>query len=87
MWDETKRQANGRKHGVDFADAVEVFYYDLARTMVDPDYHAEQRFVVSGIDAFGHVLVVLFNQPDEQTIRTISTRPATAAERRSYEQG
>jgi uncharacterized DUF497 family protein len=24
-WDETKRQANRRKHGIDFADAVEVF--------------------------------------------------------------
>jgi uncharacterized DUF497 family protein len=25
-WDETKRLANRHKHGVDFADAVEVFY-------------------------------------------------------------
>ena len=24
-WDETKRHANQRKHGIDFADAVEVF--------------------------------------------------------------
>ncbi|WP_082674449.1 BrnT family toxin [Thiohalocapsa sp. ML1] len=29
-WDETKRQANRRKHGFDFADAVEVFYDDLS---------------------------------------------------------
>jgi uncharacterized DUF497 family protein len=29
-WDESKRQVNLRKPGVDFADAVEVFYDDLA---------------------------------------------------------
>ena len=27
-WDEHKHQVNLRKHGVDFADAVEVFYDD-----------------------------------------------------------
>jgi len=29
-WDESKRRANLRKHGVDFADAVGVFYDMLA---------------------------------------------------------
>jgi uncharacterized DUF497 family protein len=86
-WDETKRRGNLRKHGIDFADAVEVFYDDLARTMADPDHHVEQRFVVTGLDACGRVLVVLYTQPDDLTIRIISARPATAAERRHYEQG
>ena len=84
-WDETKRWINRRKHGIDFADAVEVFYDDLARTMADPDRHAEHRFI-TGIDAFGRVLLVVYAQPEEQTIRIISARPATAAERRHYEQ-
>jgi uncharacterized protein len=86
-WDETKRRINRRKHGIDFADAVEVFYDDLACTMSDPDHHAEQRIVVTGVDAFGRVLVVVCTQPDALTIRIISARPATAAERRHYEQG
>ena len=86
-WDEHKRQANLRKHGIDFADAVEVFYDDLACTMEDPDAHGEQRFVLIGIDACQHVLVVVYTQPDEQTLRIISARAATAAERRHYEQG
>ena len=86
-WDEHKRQVNLRKHGVDFADAVEVFYDDLACVMEDPDHHDEQRFVVIGIDAFQRVLVVVYTQPDEQTIRIISARAATAAERRHYQQG
>jgi uncharacterized DUF497 family protein len=38
-------------------------------------------------DAFERVLVVVYTQPDEQTIRIISARRATAAERRHYEQG
>jgi hypothetical protein len=85
-WDETKRQANRRKHGVDFADTVEVFYDDLSCSMSDPD-HAEQRFLITGMDAFGRVLLVVYAQPDQQTIRIISARPATPAERRHYEQG
>ena len=86
-WDETKRLTNRRKHGIDFADAVEVFYDDLGCSMADSDHHAEQRFVVTGIDAFGRVLVVVYTQPDEQSIRIISARSATVAERRHYEQG
>jgi uncharacterized DUF497 family protein len=86
-WDERKRQANRRKHGIDFADAVEVFYDDWACAMADPDHHAEQRFVLTGTDAFQRILVVVYTQPDNQTIRIISARSATAAERRHYEQG
>lgn len=86
-WDEHKRQLNIRKHGIDFADAVEVFYDVLACGMEDPDHHHEQRFVLTGIDAFGRVLVVVYAQPDEQTIRIISARPAKTAERQHYEQG
>jgi len=81
------RRGNLHKHGVDFADAVEVFYDDLACAMEDPDHHDEQRFVLIGIDAFQRVLVVAYTQPDEQTICVISARPASAAERRHYEQG
>jgi hypothetical protein len=55
--------------------------------MLDPDHHAEQRFLITGMDAFGRVLVVVYAQPDERTIRIISARPATPAERRHYEQG
>lgn len=86
-WDEAKRQNNRRKHGIDFADAVEVFYDEFACTIDDPDHHNEQRFIVTGIDAFGRVLVVVYAWPDRFTIRIISARAATATERRHYEQG
>ena len=58
-WDEHKRQLNLRKHGIDLADAVEVFHDDLACGMEDPDHHSEQRFVLTGVDAFERVLVVV----------------------------
>ena len=55
--------------------------------MEDPDHHEEQRLVLIGEDAFRRLLVVVYAQPDERTIRIISARPATSAERRHYEQG
>ena len=36
-WDEEKRRANLRKHGVEFADAATAFDDDNAVTMPDPD--------------------------------------------------
>jgi uncharacterized DUF497 family protein len=87
VWDETKRVTNRRKHGIDFADVVEVFYDDLAYSMADPDHHTEQRFVLTGSDAFGRILVVIYTQPEDFTIRIISARRATTAERQYYEQG
>ena len=89
-WDEHKRQRNLLripKHGIDFADAVEVFYDDLACGMKDPDHHHERRFVLTGVDAFVRVLVVVYAQPDDQTIRILSARRATTAERQHDEQG
>jgi uncharacterized DUF497 family protein len=47
-WDETNREPNRRKHGVDFADAVEIFYDDLSCSRPDPDHHAEHRISSSG---------------------------------------
>jgi uncharacterized DUF497 family protein len=85
-WDERKREANCRKHGVDFADAVEAFYDDLSRLAADPDHHTERRTILVGEDAYRRVLVVVYTQPDEQRIRIVSARPATPAERRQYEQ-
>lgn len=84
-WDERKRAANRQKHGVDFADAVEAFYDELACVMEDPDHDTEQRFILIGEDAFHRLLVIVYTLPDEPSIRIISARQATAAERRHYE--
>lgn len=83
-WDGEKAAANLRKHGVDFADAVQVFDDDLALTMRDPDSGPEERFITMGNDPHGRLLVVIYTWRGER-IRPISARKATGKERRRYE--
>ena len=45
-WDPDKRQANLRKHGVDFAEAMTVFGDRLEKTIRDPGHSTgEERFM------------------------------------------
>lgn len=83
-FDDSKRQKNLKKHGIDFVDVEGVFYDDMALTIEDYD-HEEQRFVTLGIDGFGRILVVVYSWRDPATIRLISARPAESHERRQYE--
>jgi uncharacterized DUF497 family protein len=49
-WDAKKAQANLRKHGVSFAEAVTAFGDPLSMNMPDPDHsEGEQRFIVLGM--------------------------------------
>ena len=82
-WDAAKAASNLRKHGVDFADAVTVFDDDLAITIPDPDSE-EERFITTGVDAVGRLLVVVYAWREER-VRIISARRATRRERRTYE--
>ena len=82
-WDARKSAANLRKHGIGFADAATVFHDDYAITIPEegPD---EERFVTTGMDALGRVLVVVYTWR-EGRLRIISARAATPRERRQYE--
>ncbi len=51
-WDAQKARANLRKHGIDFADCVSVFFDDLAITIED-DSPTEERCITIGTDALG----------------------------------
>lgn len=84
-WDEAKRKANWRKHGVEFADAVSVLDDPHAVTIEDRD-HDEQRFLTLGMDAFGRLLVVVYVYREPDVIRLISARPAEPHERRQYKE-
>lgn len=83
-WDAAKARRNRVKHRVDFADAATVLHDDFAITLAD-DTSDEERFVTLGLDALGRVLVVIYAWRDHR-IRIISARPATARERRTYEE-
>ncbi len=47
-WNPARRQTNLRKHEVDFADAVVVFFDDNAMTLEDKDAEGKQRLVTMG---------------------------------------
>ena len=81
-WDETKRRANLRKHGIDFANAEEVFDA-ITITIEDTRFdYGETRFITLGL-LKGHVVVVTHTeQPD--LIRIISMRKATKYEEANY---
>ena len=73
-WDEDKRQANLRKHGLDFADAPTVFqgyFYTVEDDRTDYD---EDRFLTAGF-LRGEV-VALIHTPRGDATRVISLRKA-----------
>ena len=84
-WDPAKAQANRRKHGVAFPDAIGAFEDPAAATHPDP-HPDEERFVTLGADFFGRIVVVSWAWRRDD-IRLISARLATSRERRQYQEG
>ena len=86
VWDGRKAEANQRKHGVSFGDAVTVFRDPLSLTVSDPDTEPDdERWVTVGCTIRGQLLVVI-HADRADTIRVISARQATRNERRNYEE-
>jgi len=81
-WDPEKAQRNCKKHGISFADAVEVLSDEYAITIEDRSSQ-EQRHMTIGLDALGRMLVVVYTWRGE-SIRIISARKATSRERVHY---
>ena len=85
-WDPAKDAANEKKHGVGFAEAATAFGDPLSITVPDPEHsEGEAHFLLLGL-TFRDRLVVVAHAEREESIRIISARPATRAERLSYEQ-
>jgi uncharacterized DUF497 family protein len=80
-WDEAKDLANRQKHGLGFAEAAQLFessdeYLDI----FDVDHsESEDRFIAIGPIARG-LIVVVYIEPEKDTIRIISARKATRRE-------
>jgi hypothetical protein len=85
-WDKLKADANLRKHGVSFDEALKVFADPLARIRNDPDHSgAERREIIIGQSLKRRVLVVGFTER-ETKVRIINARRAAANERKNYEE-
>lgn len=81
-WDERKREANLRKHGIDFADSAEIFAGPTA-TVLDDRYHYDQeRFVTFGL--LVDCVVAVAHTETADTIRVISIRKATRREQELF---
>lgn len=86
-WDENKNEKNKRVHHISFEEARYVFADPLSITRRDYT-DKEHRWQVMGyIDSLLLVLVVytMRLRNDEEVIRIISARKATAQEKRQYE--
>lgn len=81
-WDEAKRLANIRKHGIDFIDALSVFNGDTVTVEDDRYDYGEQRFVTFGL-LQGRVIAIVHTERSNRT-RIISARKATNYEQRTY---
>ena len=82
-WDEGKRQINLEKHGIDFS-AIHSFGWECATIFEDlrMDYD-EPRMVAYG-NIKGRLVVVVYTQRGDETIRVISMRKANKREVSRY---
>ena len=86
-WDPTKAASNLEKHAVSFEEATTVFNDPFYVDFYDPDHSIEEhRYIVIGISIAGRLLLVSYTER-ESTIRLISAREVSPAERRVYEEG
>ena len=87
-WDADKDRSNQEKHGTTFAEALSVFADVNGILIADPDHSsAEERFILIGISAQIHILIVChcYREADS-VIRIISARKAVRHERFTYEE-
>lgn len=85
-WDERKNRANQRKHGVSFQAATRVFRDPFAVFEQDRDVDGERRWRSLGRMNETVLLLVahVYEEDEEERIRIISARQATAREKEIY---
>jgi uncharacterized DUF497 family protein len=82
-WDEAKNDENIRKHYLDFADAHEMFDGPMLASIDDRFDYDEVRYNAIGV--LGNlVVVIVFAEVNDDTIRVISLRRALKKERERF---
>ncbi len=84
-WDEKKRRLNLEKHSLDFSDAPELFEAPMLAALDTRYDYGEDRYVAIG-SLKGRIVVVVFTQPYEATVRIVSLRKAVKSECTRYEE-
>jgi len=85
-WDPRKSEQNLEKHGISFEEAAGLLLETADPMEVFDGVHSdeENRFIAIGQIARG-VIVVIFTECDDASVRIISARKATRREKRRYE--
>ncbi len=83
-WDESKNKKNISERDLDFADAYQIFDAPMVVRIDNRKDYGEERFVGIGF-LKNLVVVIVFTEPNEQTIRIISLRKALKYEREQFE--
>jgi uncharacterized DUF497 family protein len=81
-WDEAKRRSNLRRHGIDFAEVVEVFAQNPVTVADDRYDYGERRY--STLALFRGRIVSIAHTETEHRIRLISARWASKHEEITY---
>jgi uncharacterized protein len=81
-WDEAKRRANLRKHGIDLVDAPKIFQGLTFTAEDDREAYGERRFLTLGL--LEDQVVSVAHTERRDGIRIISIRKATKYEARFY---
>lgn len=82
-WDEDKNRLNIRNHGIDFVDVPSMFLHPMVTFLDQRKDYGEDRWV--GIGILKTILaVVVYAEPDEDTVRIISARKAIRHEEDIY---
>jgi hypothetical protein len=84
LWDVHKASTDLKKHGVSFEEACQVFFDPLLR-IEDATANGERRDAVIGLTENWALLFVVHMLREDDAIRILSARQATAQERRIYE--
>lgn len=88
-WDVNKARSNLSKHKVSFEEAKTIFNDPYLLTYPD-DFHSERedRFISIGYSGRHRLLLIVHTENDQENellIRIVSSRLATATERKTYE--
>ena len=85
VWDEEKNRANLGKHGLSFHDAVHVFDGPMLVDLDDRFDYGEDRWVGIG-RLTSRIVVIVYTEPTDETIRIISVGKALSHEQKIYEE-
>jgi uncharacterized protein len=84
-WDAKKAVANRRKHGVTFQEATTCFDDPNGCYLRNEAPSYEDRLILIGLSATQALLLVVHAEVGRDSIRIVSARRASSAQRRIYE--